>query len=119
MRKLDADAHEKREKAKVRARDRKCRWPGCDCEKLRLPLEVAHIVSKSLGGSNDAPNLMLLCVSRHQGSPSLHSGDMEIRPQTAMGTDGPCDFYVLRERGRWECIASERLIGVPVTRGAA
>lgn len=114
---LAEDAYEKREKAKVRARDRKCRWPGCDCGRLRMPLEVAHVVSKSLGGSNAADNLILLCVEKHQGRPSLHSGDLEVRPQTARGTDGPCDFYVLRERGRWECIGSERVIGVSTERG--
>ena len=120
MRKLDADAHEQREKAKVRARDRKCRWPHCQCHTLRMPLEVAHVVSKSLGGSSDADNMILLCVEKHQGRPSLHSGDLEVRPHYASkGTDGTCDFLVLRADGRWDVIASERLIGVPVTRGAA
>jgi hypothetical protein len=118
QRKADADAYEAREKAKVRARDRKCRWPHCDCHKLNLPLEVAHVVSKSIGGSNDAANLILLCIEKHQGRPSLHSGDLEVRPHDeSKGTNGPCDFLVLRDDGRWEVVASERMIGVPVTRG--
>lgn len=119
QRKMDADAHEKREKAKVRARDKSCRWPGCDCKAFRLPLECAHVVAKSLGGSSDADNMILMCVEKHRGTPSLHSGDLEVRPQTAKGTNGPCDFAVLRADGRWDVIASERLIGVSVPRGAA
>lgn len=118
QRRLDEDAHEKRQKAIVRARDLSCRWPGCECKRLRLPLEVAHVVAKSLGGSSDADNLILLCVTTHRGTVSLHSGDLEVRPQHAgRGTNGPCDFYRLRD-GRWACIASERHIGVSVTREA-
>jgi hypothetical protein len=119
QRKLDADAYEKREKAKVRARDRKCRWPYCTCSKLNLPLEVAHVVAKSLGGSSDADNMLLLCIEKHQGRPSLHSGDLEVRPHfTTKGTNGTCDFAVLRDDGRWDVVASERMIGVPTTKGA-
>ena len=117
QRKADADAHEKREKAKVRARDRQCRWPGCSCKTLRLPLEVSHVVAKSLGGSSDADQMILMCCERHRGTPSLHSGDLEVRPQTKRGTDGPCDFMELREDGRWDCVGSERTWRVSVPRG--
>ena len=116
-RQKDREAYEKREKAKVRARDKSCRWPGCECRSLRLPLEVAHLVAKSLGGSNDAENLILLCQPVHQGRPSMHSGDLEVRPQTSRGANGPCDFYMLRDGGRWECVASERMVCVSTTRG--
>lgn len=114
------DAFEKAEKAKVRARDKKCRWPRCDCHTLRLPLEVAHLTSKSIGGASTADQMILLCVSKHQGRPSLHSGDLRIVPlNDAQGTNGPCDFLARDETegDRFVVVASERIIGVPTTRG--
>lgn len=111
------DAHEKAEKAKVRKRDQSCRWPGCGCRALRMPLEVAHLRSKSLGGPSDTADMMLLCRLRHQGAESLHSQDLRIEPLTPNGADGPCAFYRLRESGRWECIGVESTIGISETRG--
>jgi hypothetical protein len=114
----ELDAFEKTEKAKVRKRDRTCRWPGCDCGRLKLRLEVAHVVAKSLGGSSHADNLILLCFIKHQGVPSLHSGDLKIEPRTSAGTNGPCDFYVRTESGRMEIAFSETARGVSVAVGA-
>ncbi len=111
-------AHELAEKRKVRLRDRVCRWPGCDCKKWKLRLECAHVVSKSLGGSDDASNMILLCVGKHQGRPSLHSGDLKIEPQTSAGTNGCVDFFTRDEAGRWQCIASETVRGHSVAVGA-
>jgi len=118
VRMAKVSSHELAEKRKVRLRDRVCRWPFCSCKKWKLRLEVAHVVSKSLGGSNDADNLILLCVSRHQGRPSLHSGDLKIEPQTSAGTNGPVDFFSRDESGRWQVIASEKSIGISVAVGA-
>ncbi len=81
-------AFELAEKRAVRLRDRVCRWPRCSCHKLKLRLEVAHIVDKAQGGSSHRSNMILLCVEKHQGRPSLHSGDLAIRPQTLSGTEG-------------------------------
>jgi 5-methylcytosine-specific restriction endonuclease McrA len=118
QKRLAVESEEDRNKAIVRKRDRKCRWPFCDCAKFRERLEVAHVVSKSLGGSNDPSNLILLCVSKHQGRPSLHSGDLAVAPQTSAGTNGPCDFKAQDDKGRWHVVASERYVGVSETRGA-
>lgn len=95
------EQHEARMKTIVRKRDGyRCRWPGCDCRERRDRIEVAHVVNKSAGGSSEASNLICLCVARHRGRPSLHSGDLRIEPLTAAGTNGPCAFlrrYLGRE----------------------
>lgn len=118
----EVENFEKAEKAKVRKRDRECRWPRCQCKRLtRIPTEVAHLNDKGIGGDHGvrstADQMMLLCVLRHQGACSLHSGDCRIEPQTEQGTNGPCDFYERAESGRMELIASERSIGVSEMRG--
>lgn len=114
------EAAEKANKAKVRARDRGCRWPGCECRRLKLPTEVAHLEDKGMGGDHgersDPSNMIELCVERHRGTPSLHSGDLRIEPKTSDGANGPCDFYARSGSGRMEMVASERYVGVSVTR---
>lgn len=109
-------AHEEREKTKVRKRDQVCRWPWCDCRKWKLRLECAHLVNKSQGGRSNADAMILLCFEKHQGRPSLHSGDLMVDPLTAKGTNGPCAFYRKDETGQWLHIASEKRIGVPEAR---
>lgn len=116
-----AKTFEASEKAKVRKRDRGCRWPGCDCRKQNIRTEVAHLHAKGSGGDHGvrstADQMIELCVLRHQGSPSLHSGDLKIEPQTAVGTDGPCDFFARNEAGVFEMVAHERSVGLSTTRG--
>ncbi len=117
------EAHEEAQKRKVRQRDKTCRWPGCECQRVKgIRLEVAHLDDKGMGGDHGerstADQMILLCFLRHQGQPSLHSGDLKIEPQTELGTYGPCDFYARNEAGRLELIASETSIGVSETRGA-
>jgi hypothetical protein len=116
--KRDADAHLKAEKAKVRRRDLSCRWPGCDCKRWGLPLECAHIVDQSLGGSDDASNMILICAEKHRGRPSLHSKHLRIEPLTERGANGPCAFYQDFTHGGWGLVAEERTRGISETRGA-
>lgn len=119
QRHMDAAAEEKKNKAEARKRDKVCRWPFCDCATFKLRTEVAHVVSKSLGGSNDPRNLILFCFEKHQGRPSLHSGDLKVVPHDARkGTNGTCDFFRQDERGRWQLVAAEKYIGVSVAVGA-
>lgn len=101
-------------KAIVRKQDGTCRWPGCRCQKgpRKLPLEVAHVVAKSLGGSSAPENLILVCDEVHRGAVSLHSQDRKIEPLTNKGTRGPCAFYQRDEFGVMQHVASERSIGV-------
>lgn len=107
------EAEERAHKVTARARDGfACRWPGCDCRARRDRLEVAHLVSKSRGGSNDTAKLVTLCRSRHQGRPSLHSGELRIEPLTAAGANGPLAFWSTDELGRWWMVAQERAVGI-------
>ena len=111
-------SHEATEKAKVRHRDGpKCRWPRCEFAAMKPRLEVAHLDAKGMGGDKQrlrtrADRMIHLCHLHHQGPVSLHSGDLKIQPQTANGTDGPCDFYALDGMGRWALNASETRIGI-------
>lgn len=103
--------NEKSEKAKVRCRDKRCRWPNCVCRSMRLRPEVAHVKAKGIGGDHGArstaDNMLLLCWLMHRGSSSLHSGDKKIVPLTDVGTNGPCEFW---ERG--QLVGRERSAGV-------
>lgn len=110
------EAHEDREKTKVRRRDIVCRWPHCDCRARRDRLEVAHIDAKGMGGDHgvrsDAENMLLLCLARHQGHTSLHSGDLRIEKKTVEGANGPLLFYRRGDDGVWSMVGEEVAPGV-------
>jgi hypothetical protein len=104
-------AHEAKEKAKVRARDKRCRWPECkNCRDYSPRLEVAHLDAKGMGGDHGmrttADRMMLLCYLQHQGVVSLHSGDLRIETLTPKGTNGPCRFLELVD-GAWKTVFTE------------
>jgi hypothetical protein len=90
---------EKANKGKARKRDgHKCRWPRCECQKVKLALETAHVKAKGMGGDHGSrsgtENLLTLCRLKHQGPrDSLHSGDLSITKLTPAGCDGPLEFY--------------------------
>lgn len=106
---IECEERERSNKSRVRKLDHyQCRWPNCDCDKRRDRLEVAHVVDKSRGGSDDVGNLIVLCLARHQGRPSLHSGDLRIDPLTDEGTRGPCEFWRKDEHEQWVMVARER-----------
>lgn len=117
---------EKAEKAKARKRDGAackgyCRWPGC---KVRTYLEVSHLKHKSMGGNpaNDrsvAERMIQVCQPHHRGGRSIDTGDLEVRPLTLAGTDGPCEFWQAFTlmvdgslRREMKCIAYETSIGI-------
>lgn len=117
--KQQTDAHERAEKAAARKRDGyRCRWPSCTYRALKLPIEVAHLTHKGMGGDprqlrTTRDQLITLCQPHHQGGHSLHSGDLEIQPLTEAGTDGPCAFYEYSPSGRsTQCVTFERAPGV-------
>lgn len=105
------ESFEETEKRKVRKRDPICRWPRCDCGKHRLRLEVAHIENKGSGGDHgrrsSAAQMVRLCVRRHQGPVSLHSGDLEIEYLTPERANGPLAFYQRGEDGKLFMVAQE------------
>lgn len=118
----ESKAHENAEKAAVRARDHhQCRWPRCEFKTKRVPLEVAHLTHKSIGGNpagdrSERAKMLLLCQQHHRGPFSMDSGDLWVEPLTPAGTDGRCDFWARDESGQMKLIATERSIGVSVTR---
>lgn len=106
---------ERQAKAEAKADDGgKCRWPHCECRRRRLPVELAHVESKGMGGTpdgrrNDPRNLITLDIEAHRtGRKSLHSGDRRIVPLTEDGTRGPCEFWETDEAGQWFLVAVER-----------
>lgn len=107
-RRLAEQSFEAREKTAARRRDGyRCRWPSCECRQRRDRIEVAHLVNKSQGGSSHRTNLICLCVARHQGRPSLHSGELHIEPLTDRGTSGPCAFWAKDAAGRVTLVGQE------------
>lgn len=106
------ERYEDRQKTLARKRDGRCRWPGCDCKARRDRIEVAHIHDKGIGGDHGLRSavelLICLCVARHQGRPSLHSGDLEVRPVNELdGTNGPCEFWRRDDHHEWYLVARE------------
>lgn len=103
-RQRERQAAEDDNKARVRNRDRRCRFPLCGCHALKLALkafpEVSHSKHKSMGGnpSGDrslAELMVYLCKHRHQDGPvSRHKGTMRALPLTTSGYDGPVSWQL-------------------------
>jgi hypothetical protein len=112
---LNREAEEVAAKREAKARDHgRCRWPHERGEKglcRRMRVEVAHCLSKSLGGANLPENLITLDAGIHQGSVSLHSGDLRVKFLTPDKADGPCAFEA-KKGGRWIEIGRESSVGV-------
>ena len=120
------------EKAKVRIRDKRCRWPRCrHARDTSIPLEVAHLVAKGMGGDrfgerSQASGMILLCRAHHQWDPqeghpegSIERHTLRIEPLTDLGTDGPCRFLRWFVRmtptgleDQWIVWATERSVGI-------
>jgi hypothetical protein len=104
-------AFEERQKAIVRKRDQRCRWPRCEnCRLYKPRLEVAHVVrAKGMGGDHGTVStprhLMLLdCLTHAEEERNRRS----ILPRdAALGTDGACEFWVEDDGGTWLLAARE------------
>ncbi len=116
--KADLRTNEKAAKVAVRKRDRRrCRWPHC--RHTRLSLHVAHLTHKGMGGDPTGERslsgrMILLCYLHHYGDKqqahqegSLDRGDLQIEPETAAGTWGPCAFSRKGDDGEWYLVARE------------
>lgn len=119
-RKADGRAEEQRTMTRAKIRDgRKCRWPVC---RLKLQIEACHRMHRGMGGNPDGSRttrgtLITFCTRHHQ---LWDLSQIDVRPQEErIGFDGCADFFVRSESGEWQIFASERLIGVSVTRGTA
>jgi hypothetical protein len=112
-RRRDVEAYEDAEKRKVRVRDRRCRWPHCEnCRRYEPRLEHPHVVAKGMGGDHgersSADQMILLDWLTHQSGPtSLEQHGRRIEPLTPLGTDGPCEFWMVGEDGREYLVARE------------
>jgi hypothetical protein len=110
--------HEDEQKALVRARDGRCRWPHCEnCRAFKPRLEVAHLVAKGQGGDHGtrstADQMVLLDFLTHQSGPlSLEQHGRRIVPLTPAGTNGPCEFWQRDEDGVFYLVAAEVAIGI-------
>lgn len=110
QRKLDAKALEKREKAKARKRDGRCRWP--EAHKCLGGLEAAHIVHASLGGAMAAENLITLCAWVHRRGPETQQyGDLKVEKETAAGANGPLSFWRKLSFGERHSLARGGTVG--------
>ena len=95
--------HEQTEKAKVVKRDgaKVCRLiPGCT---EREKFETAHLENKGMGGDyglrTDAAMMVRACLFHHQGSWSLHSGDLRVEYLTPDKANGPIEVWAKHPEG--------------------
>lgn len=103
-RKRNLTALERANKALVRDRDGRCRFPFCGCRRrgigMKGVLTVSHDRHKGQGGDptgdRSQPELMiLLCKWRHQDGPvSRHAGTMRTRYLSPEKNRGPVAFAV-------------------------
>ncbi len=108
----DTRRDETKNKAKVRRRDRECRFPLCPCGKLGYATHVSHSVHKGMAGNpagdrSQAELMVLVCQPRHQGAASIDAKTIRWRPLTEKGASGPIAWDLLRHHGPWFELARE------------
>ncbi len=116
LKKMAVDLAEKQNKALVRKRDKRCRFPLCECQKWRRRAEVSHREHKGPGGDpkgirSGTENMILLCVCRHrENRVSIHQGNLRWDPNTNAGANGSIRWYELHGKA-WILLATEKAIG--------
>lgn len=112
------------EMAKVRKRDKYCRFPLCGCKKFGLTMHVAHQRHRGMGGNpagdrTDTRTMVYVCSARHRENKySIDRGTIRWRGITAAGANGPIMWEVesARQRGPytsgWEVVAIEKDIHI-------
>jgi hypothetical protein len=114
-------AEEKTMAAAVRRDGGKCRWPRCEYKALKVA--AAHMDHRKMGGNPSGDKtqlhkLITLCIRHHDQFDGRTIPSIAIEPISAQqGTSGPCAYYVQDETGKWQHVATERVIGVSSTRG--
>lgn len=120
QRSKDKSAAEQKIMRQAKRRDGGCRYPHCDCHKLKMPIAACHETHRGMGGNpkldrTTVEQLISLCGRRHD---EWDRGLIAIVPQDrAIGFNGPADWYRVDQRGRLEQFASEKRIGVSVAVG--
>ncbi len=120
-RRQEARKHERAEMDAAKRRDHgKCRWPGCDSHIVKLRIDACHERDshRGMGGNPDGKRterakVITLCLTHHA---QYDRFDLDILPVTDKGFDGPCAFYVPHPMEDWRHIATEKVIGVSVTK---
>lgn len=114
-----AKGAEDEQKAKVRRRDKYCRFPLCGCGKFKLQLEVSHGQHKGAGGNpkgdrSAAKLMILLCSARHlRNRISLHRATLRVRAlNPRQGLGGPVAWDV-DGRALAHMVAGTEPVGLP------
>ncbi len=95
----DRKAVESKLMEQARDRDGSCRFPLCGCRRHRFVLHVSHQKHRGMGGNpsfdrSDPALLMLLCAPRHRFNLfSVDKGNIEWRPLTDKGANGPVSWW--------------------------
>lgn len=96
----------------------RCRWPEAHTCRGG-PLEAAHLVNKSQGGTTSLENEIAVCPWIHRRGPeSLHGQQLKVEKETERGANGPLSFW--RQTGEFDalgqpiyfCVARERAPGI-------
>lgn len=96
-----------------------CRFPLC--RHRSLPVDVCHFHHRGMGGDKSGertqlPILVTMCRHHHG---QFDACLIDAQPQdSALGANGPMDFFVRSESGVFELFASEQKIGVSTVRSA-
>jgi len=103
-RRREIEAYEERNKALVRRRDKRCRFPRCGCQRLGVTMkaqrEVSHERHKGMGGDpgmvrSETDAMILLCRHRHQDAVvSRTRGTLRAEPLLVIGFDGPLRWMI-------------------------
>lgn len=97
---------ERQEKAKVRKRDPRCRFPWKHV--CRFGLECIHIKDASLGGEMSATNMFRGCGWLHRRGPAtIHGKQLRVEVNGPEGANGGLSFYQQGIDGRYYLVARE------------
>lgn len=95
-----------------------CRFPMC--RHKSLPIDPAHIIHRGMGGNpkgDRTKTALIVSLCR------IHHGQFDaclinVQPQDpTLGANGPMDFFIRSESGRFELFASEKRLGVSIVKG--
>lgn len=100
LRRLKHKTAEDQNKAEVRRRDKRCRFPLCGCRRFALVLHVSHAEHKGMGGNpkgdRSTPDLMVyVCAARHrENRMAIDRGTVRWQPLTPAGANGPIAWEI-------------------------
>ncbi|HEV2373279.1 MAG TPA: HNH endonuclease signature motif containing protein, partial [Streptosporangiaceae bacterium] len=81
----------------VTARDRHCRFPGCN--QPPAACQPHHIIPRSQGGATSLTNLLLLCTFHHLIAVHRWGWGIMLLPDGTVSATSPIDGRTLRSHG--------------------